>query len=61
MSKYSEKNARRKALKEHLEPKVWREWRDFCRGKRPMMVDGKPIWAKNGAFTGVLPITLPEK
>jgi hypothetical protein len=54
IEQFKKKNARRRALKKALEPKGYREWRDFCRGIRPTLVNNEPTWAKNGAFQGLI-------
>ncbi len=54
IEKFKKKNARRKALKKALGPKGYAEWRDFCRGAKPTLVDDKYIHAKNGAFKGLM-------
>lgn len=49
-AKFQAKNAKRRATKASMEPKVYARLRAFRRGKYTIMVNGKPVTAINGNY-----------
>ena len=49
-AKFKAKNARRRETKASMKPEVYRKLRAFRRGKFPVMINEKPIWAEGGSY-----------